>query len=161
MGAYSHSLYWVFNLTTKHIDNLHISALEYLAILGELVIFGNMLPAPSDTCKFVILVQFDSLNASLDLTDDAKKSPIMQFIYNKMIERHEYHRLRHAIRAGHVWGEGNSITDDLSRGDLHLALDTCSMLGVKPRELPIPKVFVHLVSECVDHAIRLGASKRQ
>jgi hypothetical protein len=34
------------------------------------------------------------------------------------------------------------------------------MLGVKPRELPIPSAFVHMVNECVDHAISLGASKR-
>ena len=47
MGAYAHSLYWVFHLTKKHLDNLHISALEYLTILGELIIFGNMLPVNS------------------------------------------------------------------------------------------------------------------
>jgi ribA/ribD-fused uncharacterized protein len=160
MGAYAHSLYWVFNLTKKHLDNLHISALEYLTILGELIIFGNMLPTPSDTCKFIVLIQSDSLNAALDLTDDAKKSPIMQFIYDKMVERPEYHRLKHVIKGGHIWGEGNSITDDLSRGDLQLAIDTCTMLGVQPKRLPIPSAFVHLVNECVDHAISLGASKR-
>ena len=119
-----------------------------------------MLPAPSDTCKFIVLVQSDSLNAALDLTDDAKKSPIMQVIYNKMVERPEYHRLKHVIKGGHIWGEGNSITDDLSRGDLQLAIDTCTMLGVQPKRLPIPSAFVHLVNECVDHAISLGASKR-
>ena len=107
--------------------------------------------------KFVVLVQSDSLNASVDLTDDAKKSPIMQFIYNKTFQRPEHHRLKHVIKADHIWDEGNSITGDLSRGDLQLAIDTCTMLGVKSKELPIPSAFVHLGNECVDHAISLGS----
>ena len=161
MGAYSHSLYWVFYLSNRHTDHLHISALEFLTIIGEMIVFGNILPDPSVKCRFEVLIQSDSLNATLDLTDKAKKSPIMQYIHSRMLERPEYQRLKNVLHAGHIWGEGNSITDDLSRGDLQLAIDTCTMLGVKPKELPVPSTFTQLVNDCVNYAISLGASKRQ
>ena len=161
MGAYSHSLYWVFYLSSRHTKHLHISALEFLTIIGQLIIFGNKMPMPSGTCKYQILIQSDSLNATMDLTEEAKKSPIMQYIHDKMLQRPEYQRLKYVLQAGHIWGEGNSITDDLSRGDLQLAIDTCTMLGVKPKELPVPSTFTQLVNDCVEKAISLGASKRQ
>ena len=161
MGAYSHSLYWVFYLSGRHTKHLHISALEFLTIIGQLIIFGNKMPMPSGTCKYQILVQSDSLNATMDLTEKAKKSPIMQYIHEKMLQRPEYQKLKDVLQAGHIWGEGNSITDDLSRGDLQLAMDTCTMLGVKPKELPVPSTFTQLVNNCVEKAISLGASKRQ
>ena len=161
MGAYSHSLYWVFYLSGRHTKHLHISALEFLTIIGQLIIFGNKMPMPSGTCKYQILIQSDSLNATMDLTEEARKSPIMQYIHERMLQRQEYQRLKHVLQAGHIWGEGNSITDDLSRGDLQLAIDTCTMLGVKPKELPVPSTFTQLVNDCVEKAISLGASKRQ
>jgi hypothetical protein len=158
MAGYSHGLYWVFRLGKKHLAVLHISALELLAVLANLLIFGNMMPTPKrPVSSFRILIQCDSLNATLDLTDKAKKSKLMCFIYDLVAARPEFIRLKSVLVVGHCWGEGNSITDDLSRGDMPHMLETCVMLGVSPTQVGIPSTLVLLVDQAIDYAISLGA----
>jgi hypothetical protein len=158
MAAYSHGLYWVFKLGPRHLKSLHISALELLAILGSLLIFGNMMPTPKwPSPGYRILIQSDSLNAALDLTDEAKKSRVMCFIYDLIALRPEFKRLKALIEIGHCWGEGNSLADDLSRGDMDQVLETCVMLGVTPTQVSIPSTFAHLVNQAVAYSDSLGA----
>lgn len=151
LAGYAHGSYWVFRLHRRHTKALHIGALEFLVLLGNLMILGNVLPDASEG-QLAVLLQSDSLVSVYDLADQAAKSPIMIHIHEAIRNRPEFQRLAPRLVLGHVWGEGNPLADNLSRGSLDIFVRTCRVLGVKPTKLHIPQAFVRLVEAAVEFA---------
>ena len=147
IAGYSHGMYFVFRLHKRHIEELHATALEFLAIIACFLIFGGMAAKPSE-----VLLQSDSLVSACVLSDDAAKAPIMVYLFNVLIERAEYQALEDRAYIGQTKGEGNQLSDNLSRGDVALMIETCRNLGFAPRQLPVPAIFNHIVEKAVQKA---------
>ena len=77
---------------------------------------------------------------------------MMGFIHDLMVTRPEYLRLKSVLSIGQVYGEGNPLADNLSRGDMNLFFYTCRLLNVRPRELKVPAIFKLLVQKVCEHA---------
>lgn len=152
LGAYSHGLYWLLPLDDATVSILSIAPLELLAILGSIIIFGSLMPVPSDVCDYTILLQSDSLTSTWRLQNQGGKSDVMGFIHDLMVTRPEYLRLKSVLSIGQVYGEGNPLADNLSRGDMNLFFYTCRLLNVRPRELKVPAIFKLLVQKVCEHA---------
>jgi hypothetical protein len=155
LGAYSHGVYWVFPISDKVLKLLSIAPLELLALLGSIVIFGPTMPTPGWRHKYEILLQSDSLTSTWKLQEGGGKAPIMEFIFDLLISSDEYNRLKPVLTLGHVFGEGNPMADNLSRGDLKLFMRTCELLDVTPRRLEPSAAFHNMVRQVCEYAATL------
>jgi hypothetical protein len=152
LGAYAHGMYWIMPLERWMLEVLTIAPLELLAILGSLIVFGGLMPAPSDLAKYSILIQSDSLTSTWRLQSQHGQSEVMSFIHNILVTRQEYGQLQTALCIGQVYGEGSPLAGNLSRGDMNLFFHTCRLLGVKPRRLQVPAIFQQLVQKTCEYA---------
>jgi hypothetical protein len=152
LGAYSHGMYWVLPLEQGDIEELTIGPLELLAILGSIIIFGALMPEASTEHPYSVLLQSNSLTSSWKLHNEKGKSDVMDFIHDIMIHRPEYKKLSPVLSLGQVFGEGNPLSDNLSRGDMDVFFETCRLLGVKPKELQVPAIFKLLVKRVREFA---------
>jgi tRNA U34 2-thiouridine synthase MnmA/TrmU len=107
-----------------------------------------------------IWVQSDSLVSTLVLTKEAAKSEIMVYLMQVLDERPEFSKLKQCTSNQHVYGEGNPLADNGSRGDLELMASTCEQIGVKAHRLPVPSAFSQIVEKAVKFAEQLKAEVR-
>ena len=156
LGGYAHGLEWVFPLTTRMLLLLPIPVLEFLALLAQVIIVGSLLPDPAHPATYEILVGTDSVTSAWKLQTQHGSSQVMSIVLDIFLDRPEFQRLRRVIRLGHVYGEGNPLADNISRGDMQLFHHTCSLLGVKPKRLEVPVIFHQLIEHVCDEAALLA-----
>jgi hypothetical protein len=130
--------------------------LEFLALLAQVIIVGSLLPDPAHPATYEILVGTDSVTSAWKLQTQHGSSQVMSIVLDIFLDRPEFQRLRRVIRLGHVYGEGNPLADNISRGDMQLFHHTCSLLGVKPKRLEVPVVFHQLIEHVCDEAALLA-----
>ena len=145
LGGYAHGLLWVFPLTERMLSLLPIPVLEFLALMAQVMIIGSLLPDPSNPSTYEILVETDSVTSAWKLQSQHGSSQVMSIVLDIFLGRHEFQRLRRVITLAHVYGEGNPLADNISRGDLQLFKHTCSLLHVTPKELEVPVIFHQLI----------------
>jgi site-specific DNA-cytosine methylase len=158
-------LYWIFELTPRHLKYLHISALELITVLANFMIFGPLLRLQDQEAleQLTILIQSDSLVSTSILTgrpsgvglapNGAAKSPLMQHIHQVFQESPDFLRLHDCVVVGHEWGEGNILSDAGSRGREDKLLAMCQSMGIKAKRLTIPTELTHLLERAVRFAI--------
>lgn len=114
--------------------------------------FGPTLPSPEWNNNYTVLLQSDSLTSCWKLQERSGKAQVMSFIMDAMLHSKEYNRLKTVLSLGHVFGEGNPLADNLSRGDLQLFLRTCEILQVRPRKMEPPGHFKLILRQTCDFA---------
>ena len=139
-------------MTKEMTELLSIAPLEFLALLGSMFVFGSTLPTPTVDCKYTILMQSDSVTSTWKLQAQHGSSLVMIYILDQVMKCSEFNRLKRVMALGHVFGEGNPMADNLSRGDMTLFFRTCNLLRVKPRKLEVPSAFKHIVRQVCDYA---------
>ena len=152
LGGYAHGLLWVFPLTKRMLTLLPIPVLEFLALLAQVIIVGSLLPDPSNPPTYEILVATDSVTSAWKLQSQHGSSQVMSIVLDIFLGRQEFQRLRRVITLAHVYGEGNPLADNISRGDLDLFKHTCSLLHVTPKELDVPVIFHQLIEHVCEEA---------
>ena len=152
LGGYAHGLKWVFPLTDRMLKLLPIPVLEFLALLAQVIIVGSLLPDPAHPATYEILVGTDSVTSAWKLQTQHGSSQVMSIVLDIFLARPEFQRLRRVIRLVHVYGEGNPLADNISRGDMKLFDHTCSLLGVKPKGLEVPVIFHQLIEHVCTEA---------
>ena len=152
--GYSHGMYWIFELKSRHTEALHIAALEFLVVIGNFIIFGSMLVGSEEitTEMLSLLVRTDSLVDARVIADDSAKSPIMVYLHRLLIGLVEFIALEHVTTIAHQYGESNVLADHGSRGKVELLIDTCMTFGVKAKRIPIPNRFAMIIEKTVKHA---------
>jgi site-specific DNA-cytosine methylase len=163
-------LYWVFPLTSRHLQHLHITALELLAQMGNFLIFGRLFDSVSSRAlaSLTVLLQCDSLVSTkvltampaahpLSLTESNAKSSIMRHIHEVMLRDDLVQWLSPAVVVGHIWGEGNVMSDAGSRGKIDLLKHLCTLCGLKHKRVTIPPKFTHIV----ERAVRAACNDKQ
>jgi hypothetical protein len=163
--GYSHGVAWLFKLTARHLRLLqkYISALEFLVLIGNIMMYGASIPA-----GVLVLMQSDSLVSVRVLgrvewrLKDNVKSPLMRYLLGVLQARPEYMRLKEQLVLGQVYGEGNNLADNGSRGDIDIMTNTCHQLGVKLRWLEVPEAFNQVIEATLHFAETLqdGAGLR-
>ena len=110
------------HLTTRMLALLllPISVLEFMALLAQVIIMGSLPPDPAHpaTYMYEILVGIDSVTSAWKLQTQHGSSQVMSIALDIVLDRPEFQRLRRVIRLGHVYGEGNPLVDNISRGDM-------------------------------------------
>ena len=134
---------------------LSIAPLELLVILGSVMTFGPTMPTPDWEHKYEILLQSDSITSTWKLQEVGGKAPIMEFIFGLLVGSDEYNRLKPALTLDHVFGEGNPMADNLSRGDLKLFMRTYELLDVTPRRLEPSATFHKMIRQTCEYAATL------
>ena len=152
LGGYAHGLKWVFPLTDRMLELLPIPVLEFLALLAQVIIVGSLLPDPAHPATYEILVGTDSVTSAWKLQTQHGSSQVMSIVLDIFLARPEFQRLRRVIRLAHVYGEGNPLADNISRGDMKLFNHTCNLLGVKPKGLEVPVIFHQLIEHVCTEA---------
>lgn len=152
--GYSHGMYWIFQLKSRHTAALHIAALEFLVVIGNFIIFGSMLMGNEEiTAEMMsLLVRTDSLVDARVIADDSAKSPIMVYLHRLLIGLVEFIALERVTTIAHQYGESNVLADHGSRGKVELLIETCMAFGVKAKRVPIPNRFAMIIEETVKHA---------
>jgi site-specific DNA-cytosine methylase len=156
MCGYAHGAFWVFKLRKRHLAAMHITAWEFMTIIGNFMIFGALAPKQ----RLELLIQTDSLVSALVLNKEAAKSPIMVYLMDVLMGRPEFDRVKECVTIGHAWGEGNPLADNGSRGDLVTLVNTCEQLGVKATRVEVPAAFVNVIEAAVQFAEQLKAEVR-
>ena len=97
--------------------------LEFLAQLAQVIIMGSLLPDPARPATYEILVSTDSVTSAWKLQTQHGSSQVMSIVrvLDIFLDRSDFRRLRRDIRLGHVYREGNPLTDNISRGDMQLS----------------------------------------
>ena len=62
-----------------------------------------------------------------------------------------------AVVVGHIWGEGNVMSDAGSRGKIDLLKHLCGLCGLKHKRVTIPPKFTHIV----ERAVRAACNDKQ
>jgi hypothetical protein len=70
-----------------------------------------------------------------------------------MLAQPEVQRLADKTDVGQVYGEGNTLTDNLSRGEMDLFFRNCVQLGVKPIRLDVPAAFIQILDAIATEAL--------
>ena len=134
LGGYAHGLEWVFPLTTRMLLLLPIQVPEFLALLAQVIIMGSLLPDPAHPATYEVLVGTDSVTSAWKLQTQHGSSQVMSIVLDIFLDRPEFQRLRRVIRLGHVYGEGNPLADNISRGDMQLFTTPATSLGSNQRD---------------------------
>jgi hypothetical protein len=131
---------------------LPIPVLEFLALLARMIMVGSLPPDPAHPATYEILVGTDSVTSAWKLQSQHGSSQVMSIVLDMFMGRPEFQRLRQVIKLAHVYGEGNPLADNISRGDMQLFNHTCRLLGVKPRRLEVPVIFHQLIEHVCSEA---------
>jgi hypothetical protein len=156
--GFAHGLVWVLRLSPRLLEEMrkYITALEFLVLIGNLMIYGATVPA-----GVRVLLQSDSLvsvrvlgRVEFKLKESAK-APLMRYLLGVLQARPEYQRLKEQLWIGQAFGEGNNLADNGSRGDLAILVNTCDQLGAKLRWQTVPQAFMQILEDTAAFASKL------
>ena len=71
---------------------------------------------------------------------------LMQVVHDGLLRTSEYASVRHKLRLGHIFGEGNVWADAESRGYDDVLAALSAQLGVTPSGAPVPPHAVALLN---------------
>lgn len=156
LGGYAHGLLWVFPLTKRMLLWLPIPVLEFLALLFQVIIIGSLLPDPTNPSTYEVVIGTDSITSAFKLQRQHGSSQVMSIVLDIFLGRPEFQRIKRVLTLAHVYGEGNPLADNISRGDMQLFRHTCSLLHVTPKTLEVPVVCHRLIEHICAEAELLG-----
>ena len=156
LGGYAHGLLWVFPLTKRMLQWLAIPVLEFVALLFQVIIVGTLLPDPTNPSTYEVVVGTDSITSAFKLQRQHGSSQVMSIVLDIFLGRPEFKRIQRVLTLAHVYGEGNPLADNISRGDMQLFRHTCSLLQVTPKTLVVPVVCHQLIEHICAEAELLG-----
>ena len=139
LGGYCHGFFFSYALTERDM-RLHITALEFLAAVAGVMVFGR-LSAGAD-----VVGRVDAQVVDRILNNNSAKSEIMQFIHLKLNEVPEL-KLPRSVEWEHVYGEANVMADAPSRGEFEAMDLLASHLNIRLRRLELPPAFFELLNE--------------
>jgi site-specific DNA-cytosine methylase len=149
LAGYCHGLRWRIPIRAK-LQQLPIVALEFLAWLVSFIVFYRHIRH-----HIGIALCSDSHTSLQVVSKNAAHSPLMQTLHSMLLDTSEFQQLKHKLLVGHVYSEGNTLSDHDSRGKYAECRLIAAQLGIRLRTLPIPARawamcntdFAHLLTE--------------
>ena len=146
IGGWVHGEWWCLAADGAMRELLHITALEFVGIGVNVILYGQRLAG----CRVRICA--DALASVQILLREAARSPVMQAIYRLIRGLPEFALLCPLLDEVHVYGEGNVMADAASRAKYAVISALASQLGVVARQLDLPDRALHFVADVIREA---------
>lgn len=146
LGGFCHGYFFSYPLT-RAMFILHITALEFLASVVAVIVFGPL------SAGSKVNARVDAQVVDKILNNDSAHSPVMQFIHLEMLALPQLSQPTQ-IEWEHVYGESNVVADAPSRGELDTLRHLAILLGITLRELTVPQQAIDLIERVLAFAER-------
>ena len=115
----------------------------------NVIIFEAITASHHSTLDIAVLQRTDALTSALTLPTASQRSPVLMHAYQQLIELPEWRRLAPRLQIKQLFGDGNIVSDRISRADWSAFHRFCQQLGVKPVKLPLPESVWNIYHSCV------------
>ena len=113
-----------------------IAVLEFIGIVVAILVFANHIASTADA----MTIGSDSLTSvGAVLNDPSHHADLMQLVHSFLLAQPEYALVRHILRLGHVYGEGNPWAGAESRGHTDVLATLRSQLAIEPISQVVPE----------------------
>ena len=144
LAGYMHGASWYLPLLPSDVrgaSELPIAALELAAVVVNFMVFGPRIP-----CGVRVVVMSDSLTLVDGVADGTAHAPLMQFLHKQLLALPDFGRLVALLLIGHLFGEGNVMSDARSRGYTDTITQLCANLHIKHVPLDVPQAAHDLMT---------------
>lgn len=141
MAGYMHGFYWELPVKPEW-KHLHITTLEFLCLLGHLLVFGRLLRS-----GVRVVMHTDAVTSAMKLLGGRGKSEVMEMVRSAICSHPLMNKFRSDLIVQHVWGAANVMADAHSRAYKNVIVTVARQLGVRSIECPVPSEFVLFVDK--------------
>ena len=145
IGGYCHGHRFRFPLDSSDVGGPFKSPVPVLEFTG--ITFGicAFVPGVGGVAACVTLGS-DSITSVDTLLNISAHAALMQVVHGGLLRTIEYASVRHELRLGHIFGEGNVWADAESRGYDDAIAALSAQLGVSPTDASVPPHAVALIN---------------
>jgi hypothetical protein len=159
LGVYMHGLYAWYDVP-KHLQGLHITALEFLAGLLAIKLVGTIVAAAEG--QVLLHMRLDAITACYSLTEKSEKSRALQAVHQVLLQMPEYMEIQRWIAVSHIAGPSNVFADMASRPEKrHLMFKLAAVMGIELTKAEIPTGWLERVLEGLLSDARLEKGGKQ
>ena len=145
IGGYCHGRRFRFPLDSSDVGGpfeIPVPVLEFIGIAFGICAFVPFVGVVA-ACITFGSDSITSVDAVLNMSAHAE---LMQVVHDGLLRTSEYSSVRHKLRLGHIFGEGNVWADAESRGYDDVLAALSAQLGVTPSDAPVPPQAVALLN---------------
>ena len=156
MGVYMHGLYTWYDVP-RHLQGLHITALEFLAGLLAVKTCSGVVEAAGG--RIVLHMRLDAITACYALTEKSEKSEILQAVHQVLLRMPEFIAIRRWVAISHIAGLSNVFADMASRPvKRHLMFRLAAVMGVELTKVEPPTEWLE---EVIEELLRVGRAEEE
>jgi hypothetical protein len=154
LGVYMHGLYTWYDVP-KHLQGLHITALEFLAGLLAVKTCSGVVEAAGG--RIVLHMRLDAITACYALTEKSEKSKMLQAVHRILLQMPEFIAIKRWVAVSHIAGLSNVFADMASRPEKrHLMFKLAAVMGVELTKVEPPREWLEKV---IEELLRLGKTE--
>ena len=131
LGGTCHGLYWYLPVPAIDEDIVYTAFLELLGVAVLIVMLDAVLGEEA-LAAATIVIRTDALTAALALPAESLHSPPLVAVYQALRETAAWRRLSPHLKLAHLYGDGNILSDAVSRAKWAEFHRCCSFLGISP-----------------------------
>ena len=146
LGGWAHGDWWHIELSSEDCQLFHITALEFLAVCVNFILWGAILQGHQ------VAMYADALASVQVLLNGAAHSPMMQLIHLRLKELPEFASVWPSIQVDHVFGEFNVLADAASRNRPAVIHALALQLGIPARKVALPDRVNHFLQHIREDA---------
>jgi len=140
LGGWVHGEWWHYPVSKDERNLLHITALEFMAVGVNIILYGGTLAGHH------VVICADALATVQVLGKGSARAPVMQAIYALITELPEFKALEPLLCSVHVFGEVNVMADAASRDKLRVLHDLSTSIGVAATHVALPPRAFEFIS---------------
>ena len=145
IGGYCHGRRFRFPLDSSDVGGpfeIPVPVLEFIGIAFGICAFVPFVGGVAACITF----GSDSITSVDAVLNMSAHAALMQVVHDGLLRTSEYASVRHKLRLGHIFGEGNVWADAESRGYDDVLAALSAQLGVTPSGAPVPPHAVALLN---------------
>jgi hypothetical protein len=155
LGGWVHGEWWHYAASKAERDLLHITALEFMAVGVNIILYGDSLAGHQVT------ICADALATVQVLNKGSARAPVMQAIYALITDLPEFQALQPWLSSAHVFGEVNVMSDAASRGKFQVLRDLSASIGVANTQVALPARALEFISDAKAAAVLVRQGQDQ
>ena len=148
IDGFCHGMYFYFPVAEDDLPFVHTPMLEFLGVCFLILAFsrlaGNQL-----TDNVTVLLRTDALTAALTLPAESMGSPVLVLAYQFLNAQAAWRALLLRLAIKHLFGDGNPMSDAISRAKWAEFEARCRAVGISPMRVDLPQECLELYGLCV------------
>ena len=149
MGGYFGVMTWELALTDELME-IDIPGLELMAFAINVIMFRDIVRQLCRGGMAMVIAYIDAQASPQLLVKRGTTSPTMSRILDKVLRLWQYNDIIHVMAVAHTYGEGNEISDELSRGKMDVLASYCRQMGVRPRMVELTVEVWDFIASVID-----------